>query len=143
MAAAARKCPRCPTKIQHRTREDALAHQKQLVFRDASTGQSARSRGLNVFPCEHCGAWHVGHADSLPLVWHYTSCESLDAIIESDALEPGNPRAFVSEKYLDEDDIVDYLEGSLTVAAIPLSRSFQNRYRRGYPKWVKVPLPNT
>ncbi|HEY6211459.1 MAG TPA: hypothetical protein VIW45_04200 [Vicinamibacterales bacterium] len=142
MAAAKTPCPRFPAKIQHRTREEALEHQKQLVFRDASTGHPEKSHGLNVFPCEHCGSWHVGHAESLPLVWHYTSCESLDAIIESGALEPGNPRAFVSEKLLDEDDVVEYLEGSLTVAAIPLSRSFQSRYRRGYPKWVKVPLPD-
>jgi len=136
-------CPRFPSKIQHQTREDALEHQKQLVFRDASTGHPEKSRGLNVFPCEACGFWHVGHAESLPLVWHYTSCESLDAIMESGALEPGNPRAFLSEDLLDEDDVVDYLEGSLTIAAIPLTRSFQNRYRRGYPKWVDVPLPKT
>ena len=143
--AALSPCPRFPSKIQHATREDALAHQKQLVFRDASTGRAEKSRGLNVFPCEHCGSWHVGHVDidPLPLVWHYTSCESLDAIIESGALEPGQPRAFVSEDLLDEDDVVDSLEGSLTIAAIPLSRSFLNKYRRGYPKRVRVPLPKS
>jgi hypothetical protein len=140
---AATACTRFPSKIQHRTRDDALAHQKQLVFRNASLGHPEKSSGLNVFPCEDCGFWHVGHAESLPLVWHYTSCESLDAIMESGALQPGNPRAFLSEDLLDEDDVVDYLEGSLTIAAIPLSRSFQNRYRRGYPKRVRVPLPHS
>jgi len=143
--AAPSSCPRFPSKIRHATREDALAHQKQLVFKDASTGRGEKSRGLNVFPCEHCGSWHVGHVDidRLPLVWHYTSCESLDAIIESGVLEPGQPRAFVSEDLLDEDDVVDGLEGSLTIAAIPLSRSFLKRYRRGYPKRVRVPLPKS
>ena len=138
-------CPRFPSKIRHATREDALAHQKQLVFKDASTGHPEKSRGLNVFPCEQCGSWHVGHfdIDRLPLVWHYTSCESLDAILDSGALQPGKPRAFVSQDVLDEGDFVDSLEGSLTVAAIPLSRSFLNRYRRGYPKRVPVPLPNS
>jgi len=34
-------CPRFPTKIRHRAREDALAHQKQLVFKDASKNPRA------------------------------------------------------------------------------------------------------
>ena len=31
----------------------------------------------------------------------------------------------------------------MTIAAIPLSRSFMSRYRRGYPKVVSVPIPDT
>jgi len=136
-------CPRFPSKIQHPTREEALDHQKRLVFKDVSTGRADRAKGLHVYPCEACGCWHVGHVESLPLVWHYTTCSELDAILETGALEPSNPRAFIREKNLSEDEIEDYLEGSLDIAAIPLSRSFQNRYRRGYPKWVDVPVPNS
>jgi hypothetical protein len=143
-APALKPCKRFPSKIQHATRDEALEHQKQLVFKNASSGDSERSRGLNVFPCDDCGFWHVGHAETLPLVWHYTSCAQLDKIMESDRLEPGNPRAFLSEDWMDDkDDIEDYLEGSLSIVAIPLTRSFQKRYSRGYPRWVEVPLRNS
>ena len=136
-------CPRFPAKIQHPTREDALEHQKRLVFKDVSTGHAERAKGLHAYPCEACGAWHVGHVESLPLVWHYTTCSVLDAILESGVLQPSSPRAFIQEDDLEEDELQDFLEGSLGIAAIPLSRSFQNRYRRGYPKWVNVPVPNS
>ena len=58
--AEGQKCPRFPAKIQHRTREDALEHQKRLVFKHASARQPEKSQGLHVYPCQHCGAWHVG-----------------------------------------------------------------------------------
>lgn len=142
-AAAGRTCPRFPTKIQHATREDALEHQKQLVFRNQLAGRPDRSDGLHVYPCPDCGALHVGHVERLPLVWHYTTCSVLDAILESGALVPSRPRAFVRADLLPDDDRMDFLEGSLNVAAIPLSRTFQNRYRRGLPKQVDVPIPNS
>jgi len=143
VADGSQTCPRFPTKIQHRTREDALEHQKRLVFLDASIGQSDKSRGLHVYPCPHCGAWHVGHDERLPLVWHYTHCAALDAILESGALKPSNPRAFVHLDLLEDWDDTDALEGSLDIAAIRLSRKFQHRHRGGLPKIVYVPVPNS
>lgn len=43
-------CPNFPKKVQHATREEALAHQKTLVFRNASTDQPDKSKELNVYP---------------------------------------------------------------------------------------------
>jgi hypothetical protein len=95
VADGSQTCPRFPSKIQHRTREDALEHQKRLVFADASVGHPDQSQGLHVYPCPRCSAWYVGHVERLPRVWHYTTCSALDAILDSGALEPSNPRAFV------------------------------------------------
>ena len=143
MADISQPCPRFPSKIQHRTREDALEHQKRLVFADASVGHPDKSQGLHVYPCPYCGAWHVGHDERLPLVWHYTTCSVLDAILDSGALEPSKPRAFVNADLLLDEDDVELLEGSFHIAAIPLSRTFQNRYRGRLPNMVDVPIPHS
>lgn len=83
----------CKTgKIQHATRDDALQHQKNLVYTNHAQGESERSKGLNVYPCDQCSAWHVGHDESSPAVYHYTLMRHLDAILSSDALKPAEAR---------------------------------------------------
>jgi hypothetical protein len=84
----------CPItgKVQHATREEAEAHQKKLVWKNHVNGEDVRSKGLNVYPCPHvvCGAWHVGHSEGprMPLVYHYTIGQYLEAILEADELRP-------------------------------------------------------
>ena len=136
-------CPRFPSKIQHATREDALDHQKRLVFADASVGRSDRSAGLHVYPCPNCSGWHVGHTERLPLVWHYTTCDSLDDIIDAGALAPSNPRAFVRCDLLLDGEVKERLNGHFDIVSVPLSRTFQNRYRGRLPRIVDVPIPNS
>jgi hypothetical protein len=80
----------CGTKVKHATREDAIAHLKRLVWTNHYQRQDSRSKGLGVYPCGQCGAFHVGHQESLPLVWHYTIVTPyLERISASDALKPG------------------------------------------------------
>lgn len=80
------------TKIKHPTREAALDHIKSLVWKNQVHGRSDRSAGLAPYPCEACNAWHVGHAATTPLVWHYTVKRYLDAILSSDCLRPAPSR---------------------------------------------------
>jgi hypothetical protein len=80
------------TKIPHPTRDAALAHIKALVWKNHLAGEPARSAGLAAYPCDGCGAWHVGHAQRAPLVYHYTVMATLEAILASDALRPAPPR---------------------------------------------------
>lgn len=46
----------CGTKIRHKSRGDALSHMYVLT---RTTGASKAL--LNVYRCEACGCWHVGH----------------------------------------------------------------------------------
>jgi hypothetical protein len=86
------------TKIHHPTRDEALEHVKRLIFKNHVEHNDAASAGLEPYPCEHCGTWHVGHAATAPLVWHYTVKRYLDAILESDELRPGAPRIATREE---------------------------------------------
>lgn len=78
-------------KIAHATRDAALEHVKALVWKNHVAHQDERSHGLTPYPCEHCGAWHVGHEQTAPLVWHYTVKKYLEEILELDALRPAPP----------------------------------------------------
>lgn len=88
---------KCPTtgKESHATREAAQDHQSRLVYRNYLDGESERSKGLNVYPCQACEAWHVGHTNTpkMPLVYHYTVQRYLDRILASGALKPPTSRA--------------------------------------------------
>src|SRR5262245_34371049 len=70
--AEVRMTPEGCIKVAHPTREAALAHQKALVWKNAAQGCAERSAGLNVYLCDACQAFHVGHQPRVPLVWHYT-----------------------------------------------------------------------
>jgi hypothetical protein len=82
----------CGTKIRHATRDQALAHIKQLVWKNHVAGQSERSARLAAYPCEQCGAWHVGHQETTPLAWHYTVVDHLESIVTAGALKVPPPR---------------------------------------------------
>jgi hypothetical protein len=82
----------CGEKIRHATRDEALEHIKRLVYHNHVAGEDHRSAGLATYPCDECGAWHVGHRESSPMVWHYTTMSYLDAILASDELRPSKPR---------------------------------------------------
>ena len=85
----------CPSaKIEHPTRDDALEAQKRLVWSNRSRGTDEKSAGLNVYPCEHCGAWHVGHSRrQTPLVYHYDHFVAHHGILYFDALVPQTAEA--------------------------------------------------
>ena len=85
----------CPTgKVPHATREAALEHQKKLVYKNYLAGEAHRSKGLNVYPCPQCAAWHVGHTEGpkMPLVYHYTIGKYLDNILATNVLRPRNSK---------------------------------------------------
>src|SRR5687768_3100833 len=82
----------CGTKIRHADRDQALAHIKQLVWKNHVAGQSERSARLAPYPCDQCGAWHVGHHESTPVAWHYTVVTYLDSILAAGALKVPRPR---------------------------------------------------
>lgn len=82
----------CGTKIRHATRDEALEHVKRLVWNNHVRSRADRSAGLGVYPCEHCGAWHVGHEKTAPLVWHYTMVAYLDDILKAGCLKPAKAR---------------------------------------------------
>jgi hypothetical protein len=46
---------KCGTKIRHRSFQAALAHKKDMI------ANGAAGDWLNVYACEHCSGWHVGH----------------------------------------------------------------------------------
>lgn len=46
----------CPRKIQHATKESALAHVDRLV-----NEQGEQRAALTIYPCLVCGKLHVGH----------------------------------------------------------------------------------
>jgi hypothetical protein len=90
--------PPCPSgKIQHPTRIDAVEHQKSLVYANHVARTPERSKGLNVYPCDMCNSWHVGHADTGPAVYHYTPMTYLDAILDSGVLRALPPRVFTKK----------------------------------------------
>ena len=45
----------CQGKIAHKTKAEAEAHRRVLIFRGAF-----RNR-ITVYKCKHCDHWHVGH----------------------------------------------------------------------------------
>jgi hypothetical protein len=76
-------------KRSHPTEEAALAHQKQLVWKNQTTGNPERSVGLSTYRCPACQYWHVGHAvapSAPPPVYHYTYGRKLHEILNTDAL---------------------------------------------------------
>jgi len=81
---------KCEGKIPHATRDEALDHVKRLVYKHHLAGEDHRSVGLTPYPCD-CGSWHVGHAEQTPPVWHYTTMDTLDAILAADELRPHKP----------------------------------------------------
>ena len=83
--------PSC-AKVAHATRAAALQHVKDLVWKNHTAGQAGRSKNLNVYPCDACGAWHVGHASVAPSIYHYTFGKKLDAILAAGALWPAPGR---------------------------------------------------
>lgn len=83
----------CETKVRHATREEALDHIKALVWNNHVRGRADLSAGLSAYPCDIHACWHVGHQDTLPLIWHYTIVEPyLERILTSDKLKPSRPR---------------------------------------------------
>lgn len=42
-------------KVRHRSREDAIAHKRALILAGRAT------KWLQVYQCDVCGFWHVGH----------------------------------------------------------------------------------
>jgi hypothetical protein len=75
-------------KISHTTRDDAEAALKSVVWRNQSRGESDRSAGLNVYPCDRCDGWHFGHRSSIAIVWHYTTGKLAEEILDSGELHP-------------------------------------------------------
>lgn len=49
------KARKCGTKIRHESRGAAFVHLRRLVMRGAA------KVWLNVYRCEHCDGYHVGH----------------------------------------------------------------------------------
>ena len=88
----------CGTKRPFATREDAEAQMKQVIWMNHVRGQDERSVGLNAYPCSQCSHWHYGHAPSVPLVYHYTTAEHLDAIIDSGCLKPARPKLITRQE---------------------------------------------
>lgn len=82
---------RRPEKQAFSTRDDALDAMKNLVWMNHVRGEDDRSAGLNVYPCDGCDAWHVGHLPQTPSVYHYDVLEALDDIDAADALVPPEP----------------------------------------------------
>jgi hypothetical protein len=82
---------KCDGKIPHATRDEALDHVKRLVYKHHLAGEDHRSAGLTPYPCDICGAWHVGHREQTPPVWHYTTMRALDDILQADELRPAPP----------------------------------------------------
>jgi hypothetical protein len=134
----------CGEKIRHATRDDAHEHQKALIFKNHLEGRDERSAGLSVYPCSQCGHWHVGHRRDLPLVWHYTCMDRLDAIITSGALKPARPRAVrpSTEEGLPP-DVAAALHARFPDDTMPLSRAFVKTLRHPLPSFIKVPVPGT
>jgi hypothetical protein len=88
----------CGKKVKHPTRETALEHVKALLAKNHARGQSERSANLGVYPCDECGAWHVGHHPTAPLVWHYTIGLRLEPILADNFLKPARPRLYSKKK---------------------------------------------
>lgn len=75
-------------KISHATRDDGEAALKNVVWMNQSRGESDRSAGLNVYPCDWCDGWHFGHRSSIAIVWHYTTGKLVEKILDSGELRP-------------------------------------------------------
>jgi hypothetical protein len=81
------------------TRDDALAAMKQLVFDNHVRGRDARSAGLNVYPCDPCDGWHIGHSSlQTPTIYHYDVMSAFDAIEAAGALRPPKPTRIPTHK---------------------------------------------
>lgn len=133
----------CPSgKIPHADREAALLHQKGLVYRNHLAGQSARSKGLNPYPCPECPAWHVGHTDErVPLVYHYTVGVRFDRILQSGSLRPRRtdaPSAAIDEPnpllWFSWNDQWEY-SVMKTVADVPPWRAYTELCGEGLYRW--------
>jgi hypothetical protein len=77
----------CSSKLAHESYDDAFAHLKSLVWFNACRRQERLSKGLNIYQCEHCARWHVGHRRP-DLVWHYTTGEHARLIFRDGFLRP-------------------------------------------------------
>jgi hypothetical protein len=84
-------------KTSHATRDDAEAALKRVVWMNQSRGESDRSAGLNVYPCEGCNGWHFGHQRSIAIVWHYTTGKLAERILASGELRPRRPQKLTAK----------------------------------------------
>jgi len=128
-------------KIQHVTRDAALEHIKLLVWKDYRTGHSERSAGLNAYPCEDCGTWHVGHAAQLPPVWHYTVMRHLGRILDSDELRPHAPRLMTRKMWQRPIDTrIKYLQAQEPEPLLWFSRNTDWEYSlmQVRPPWSRM-----
>lgn len=78
-------------KVEYPTREAALNAQKKLVFDNRVRGRDDRSAGLNVYPCDLCTAWHIGHLPQTPSCYHYDLFATIDDLLAAEALIPSKP----------------------------------------------------
>lgn len=79
-------------KKQHATRDAALIEMKRLVYDNHVRGDDARNAWLNVYPCDECNAWHIGHSQqTVPTIYHYDRLDVLDRMTDTVALQPSKP----------------------------------------------------
>jgi hypothetical protein len=64
-------------KIEYPTRDAALAEQHTLVYHNHVRHNDHKSALLNVYPCPHCNAWHLGHLPQSPTVYHFDTMPRL------------------------------------------------------------------
>lgn len=80
-------------KSRYVTYDAALDAQKKLVYDNFLRKKDARSAGLNVYACDECGGWHIGHSSlRTPTAYHYGVLTELEAILKDDGLVPAKPR---------------------------------------------------
>jgi len=77
----------CTTKQAYLSYDDALAHLKSLVWFNACRRQERLSKGLNIYRCDSCDRWHVGHRQP-QLVWHYTTGQHAQLICADGFMRP-------------------------------------------------------
>ena len=77
----------CTGKQAHLSYEDALVHLKSLVWFNACRRQERLSKGLNIYHCDSCDRWHIGHRRP-NVVWHYTIGECARLIFADGLMRP-------------------------------------------------------
>lgn len=77
----------CTGKQAYLSYEDALAHLKSLVWFNACRRRERLSKGLNIYRCDSCDNWHVGHRRP-DLVWHYTTGQCAPLIFADGFMRP-------------------------------------------------------
>ncbi len=89
-----------------KTGKDLASHSRRPQMRTLNswcgrtrrTGSPTCPQGLNVYPCDSCNGWHVGHQESIPLVWHYTIGKKLTPISSSGELRPRRPQKLTAKQ---------------------------------------------